>query len=261
MSGGSGSEMSTPCVSPKGPASPSPNKFCPGSLIQLANGQLKAVENMTVEDFELSAALSSSLRVEYSIVSRIEKSPLGHLRAEKKEDADVVIYFRVGHLSAEVAVEATTAHPFFVVGKGWSSAAPASTLTRFGLKVALLVAGDTCISLACRDASQSSRNVTDENTLAAASASSAVRGPAGVASAPSRPEATKVDARTTFPFQYGPAPGTGEPPPAPASSHSGVPPLLFTATESELASFRRWSAPEDDRLLETFLAHHSHIPK
>jgi Ataxin-1 and HBP1 module (AXH) len=51
----------------------------------------------------------------------------------------------------QVAVEACEDHPFFVVGKGWSSTSPAATHARFGLQVAQLVAGDTCISLSYKE--------------------------------------------------------------------------------------------------------------
>lgn len=53
--------------------SPTPN-FNKGSLIQLSNGELKRVEDMTTEDFVLSAERSPALRLDPSTVVRIEHS-------------------------------------------------------------------------------------------------------------------------------------------------------------------------------------------
>lgn len=48
--------------------------FAKGSLIQLANGELRRVEDMRTEDFVLSAQQSPELRLADSTVVRIKES-------------------------------------------------------------------------------------------------------------------------------------------------------------------------------------------
>lgn len=50
--------------------------FAKGSLIQLANGALRKVEDMKTEDFVLSAEKSPELRLENSTVIKIEENPI-----------------------------------------------------------------------------------------------------------------------------------------------------------------------------------------
>ncbi len=46
-----------------------------------------------------------------------------------------------------MTVEADVEHPFFVFGKGWSSAAPEKTMNRYKLPCRQLKVGDECVSL------------------------------------------------------------------------------------------------------------------
>lgn len=53
-----------------------PGNFAKGSLIQLANGDLRRVEDMRTEDFVMSAEQSTKLRLADSTVVRIEENPI-----------------------------------------------------------------------------------------------------------------------------------------------------------------------------------------
>lgn len=65
--------------SPTGPGLPShlhyPPHFIKGSIIQLANGDLKRVEDLQTDDFVSSAQVSADLKVDSSTVVRIEEHP------------------------------------------------------------------------------------------------------------------------------------------------------------------------------------------
>ncbi|XP_041375226.1 ataxin-1-like [Gigantopelta aegis] len=141
---------------PRSPGSPPPNLPCPpphlhypphfmkGSIIQLANGELKHVENLQTEDFVNSAEISADLKIDSSTVVRIKEYP---------ERSTAVLGFSVGEHRVQVTVEATSEHPFFVFGQGWSSCSPEWTLRRYGLECHKLSVGDVCISLTHKDVS------------------------------------------------------------------------------------------------------------
>jgi hypothetical protein len=92
------STNSTPCRSPN-PAPPhhpyQPNQFNRGSLIQLANGELKAIEAMSSEDFVKSAASSPNLRVEFTEIARVDR----HIVHGQET---IVVHFRVGNRNSDV---------------------------------------------------------------------------------------------------------------------------------------------------------------
>ncbi|XP_033755081.1 ataxin-1-like [Pecten maximus] len=115
-----------------------PPHFMKGSIIQLANGELKRVEDLQTDDFGQSADISSDLKIDSSTVVRME---------EKSDGSTVVLGFVVGEHRVQVTVEATVEHPFFVFGQGWSSCDPDKTLERYGLECHRLSVGDICISL------------------------------------------------------------------------------------------------------------------
>ena len=52
-----------------------PQHFMKGSIIQLANGELKRVEDLVTDDFVHSADISSDLKIDTSTVVHIEESP------------------------------------------------------------------------------------------------------------------------------------------------------------------------------------------
>ncbi|KAF8782569.1 ataxin-1-like isoform X2 [Argiope bruennichi] len=138
------SSVSSGSPSPAPPASPTaaqlkyPQSFMKGAIIQLANNQLKQVENMTTEDFIECGMLSPTLRIDTSTVTSIEKMP---------STGAAKLGFQVGQDNIQITVEAPLEHPFFVYKQGWSSCSPERSAQRYGLTCHKLKVGDTCISL------------------------------------------------------------------------------------------------------------------
>ncbi|XP_068616591.1 ataxin-1-like [Brachionichthys hirsutus] len=118
-----------------------PPFFMRGSIIQLADGELKRVEDLKTEDFIQSAEISSELKIDSSTVERIDNG---------QSPNAVVIQFSVGALKAQVCVEVLVEYPFFVFGQGWSSCCPDRTTQLFELSCAKLCVGDVCVSLTLR---------------------------------------------------------------------------------------------------------------
>uniref|UniRef100_A0A3B4ZAF9 Ataxin-1-like n=1 Tax=Stegastes partitus TaxID=144197 RepID=A0A3B4ZAF9_9TELE len=118
-----------------------PPFFMRGSIIQLADGELKRVEDLKTEDFIQSAEISSELKIDSSTVERIDSG---------QSPNAVVIQFSVGELKAQVCVEVLVEYPFFVFGQGWSSCCPDRTTQLFELSCAKLCVGDVCVSLTLR---------------------------------------------------------------------------------------------------------------
>ncbi|XP_078688216.1 uncharacterized protein LOC144920158 isoform X1 [Branchiostoma floridae x Branchiostoma belcheri] len=118
--------------------------FMKGSVIQLAGGELKRVEDVTTEDFlQMSGSGPTS-----SSPHHVTSSTVVRITMEDGSSAGLVhITFAVGHDKNLVTVESTVDHPFFVVGQGWSSCRPERTLSRYSLQCHTLTVGDTCISL------------------------------------------------------------------------------------------------------------------
>jgi hypothetical protein len=52
-----------------------PPHFMKGSIIELANGELKRVEDLRTDDFVNSASVSGDLRIDSSTVVKIEERP------------------------------------------------------------------------------------------------------------------------------------------------------------------------------------------
>lgn len=115
-----------------------PPHFMKGSIIQLANGDLKRVEDLQTDDFIHSAKISADLKIDSSTVVRTD---------ENIERGTTILSFLVGENKVQVTVEATLEHPFFVFGQGWSSCCPQRTIKRYGLDCHKLSVGDVCISL------------------------------------------------------------------------------------------------------------------
>ncbi|KAF5305608.1 hypothetical protein FQR65_LT07688 [Abscondita terminalis] len=133
---------------PRSPAKTGNNNVVPvstftkGSLIQLANGELRAVEDMRTEDFVNSAERSPELRLADSTVVRIEENPI---------TGTGTVTLSYNQRRTQVEFEASLEHPFFVYGQGWASCAPDRTLQIYGLKVHRLQVGDILISLTPRE--------------------------------------------------------------------------------------------------------------
>nr|XP_006002926.1 PREDICTED: ataxin-1 isoform X3 [Latimeria chalumnae] len=130
--------VSSPAVAPP----TLPPYFMKGSIIQLANGELKKVEDLKTEDFIQSAEISSELKIDSSTVERIEDS---------HNPGFAVIQFAVGEHRAQVSVEVLVEYPFFVFGQGWSSCCPSRTTQLFDLPCSKLSVGDVCISLTLKN--------------------------------------------------------------------------------------------------------------
>ncbi|XP_077383417.1 ataxin-1-like [Festucalex cinctus] len=133
-----------------------PPFFMRGSIIQLADGELKRVEDLKTEDFIQSAEISSELKIDSSTVERIDSG---------QSPNAVVIQFSVGELKAQVCVEVLVEYPFFVFGQGWSSCCPDRTTQLFELSCAKLCVGDVCVSLTLRGLRHGS--LTDSQALGA----------------------------------------------------------------------------------------------
>ena len=78
-----------------------PQHFMRGSIIQLANGELKRVEDLVTDDFVQSADISSDLKIDSSTVVQIEENPsqgtavLGFLVGEHKVQVRLTRYKKV----------------------------------------------------------------------------------------------------------------------------------------------------------------------
>eukprot|EP00064_Thunnus_orientalis_P009113 superscaffoldBa00001137_g9136 len=125
-----------------------------GTEMELADGELKRVEDLKTEDFIQSAEISSELKIDSSTVERIDSGQTPNA---------VVIQFSVGELKAQVCVEVLVEYPFFVFGQGWSSCCPDRTTQLFELSCAKLCVGDVCVSLTLRGLRNGS--VTDSQAL------------------------------------------------------------------------------------------------
>ncbi|CAG2106449.1 unnamed protein product [Medioppia subpectinata] len=121
-----------------------PMYFQKGSIIQLGNGEVKRVEDMSTQDFIDSASDSQDLCADCSEVIKI---------VEKIKSCSVLLSFSVGRDKVPVNVEAPVEHPFFVFHKGWSSCSPERSHIRYGLKCRKLRVGDNCVSLTPRSVS------------------------------------------------------------------------------------------------------------
>ncbi|XP_016126264.1 ataxin-1a [Sinocyclocheilus grahami] len=130
-------------TTPPPPSAPSlPPYFTKGSIIQLANGELKRVEDLKTEDFIQSAEISNELKIDSSTVERIDSSHTPNF---------AIIQFAVGEHHSQVSVEVLVEYPFFVFGQGWSSCCPERTTQLLELPCTKLSVGDVCISLTLKN--------------------------------------------------------------------------------------------------------------
>ncbi|XP_059363822.1 ataxin-1-like [Carassius carassius] len=136
----------SPQSSPSSPSAVLPPFFMKGSIIQLADGELKRVEDLRTEDFVQSAEVSGELKIDSSTVEHIECS---------RTPNAVIIQFSVGENKAQVCVEVLVEYPFFVFGQGWSSCCPDRTTQLLALSCAKLSVGDVCISLTLKSLNDS----------------------------------------------------------------------------------------------------------
>ena len=118
-----------------------------GSLIQLADGSLKRVEDLQTEDFLRSADASADVRIDRSTVVRLERPSPPPTSSSTPPPSSVLLTFSVGRARVQVRVEAALEHPFYVFERGWASCAPELTQARYQLPCRPLQVGDVCISL------------------------------------------------------------------------------------------------------------------
>ncbi|XP_010871668.3 ataxin-1a isoform X2 [Esox lucius] len=138
---------SAPSSAAPGPSLPP--YFIKGSIIQLANGELKRVEDLKTEDFIQSAEISSELKIDSSTVERIDGNHASNF---------AIVQFSVGEHRAQVSVEVLVEYPFFVFGQGWSSCSPDRTTQLLELPCTKLCVGDVCISLTLKNLRNGSLN-------------------------------------------------------------------------------------------------------
>ncbi|XP_040920205.1 uncharacterized protein zmp:0000000926 [Toxotes jaculatrix] len=138
-----GRELS-PCHLHTSPQAPHPSPpallphFTKGSLIELASGQLKRVEDLQTEDFLRSADTSSEFHLSTCTVLVISPSStqgFSHLQVHLTD--------RNTQELLKVLVE----YPFFVQDQGWSSCCPQKTAQLYGLPCRQLMEGDVCLAL------------------------------------------------------------------------------------------------------------------
>ncbi|KAM9386004.1 ataxin-1a [Pholidichthys leucotaenia] len=158
-----------------------PPYFIKGSIIQLADGELKRVEDLKTEDFIQSAEISDEVKIDSSTVERIEGSHTSPNFA--------VVQFAVGEHRTQVSVEVLLEYPFFVFGQGWSSCCPDRTTQLLELPCTKLSVGDVCISLTLKNLKNGSLKKTqplEPATLASAPISSHghLKSPRAVSDAP-----------------------------------------------------------------------------
>ncbi|XP_028309365.1 ataxin-1-like [Gouania willdenowi] len=112
--------------------------FTKGSLIELASGQLKRVEELRTQDFLKSADTSPEFHLSTCTVLLISPGitqGFSHLQVHLKD--------RNTQELLKVLVE----YPFFVQDHGWSSCCPQRTLQMYGLSCRQLMEGDVCLAL------------------------------------------------------------------------------------------------------------------
>ena len=108
-----------------------------GTMIELADGNLRRVEDMQTQDFLTCVESTPDLAVDVSQVVRIDD----------RGNGNAYITLAVGKKKTNFLVETPLEHPFFVYHKGWSSCSPPLTLSRYGLQTRRLQVGDSCVSL------------------------------------------------------------------------------------------------------------------
>jgi len=118
-----------------------PPHFRAGSIIQLADGNMKKVEELRTEDFVSSAASCPDISLEEATVTNLDSN-------NSDRSGHLVVTFSLGKFASErVSVTISPEHPFFVTDQGWSSFSPSLSMARFSLDCRQLTLGDVCISL------------------------------------------------------------------------------------------------------------------
>lgn len=112
--------------------------FAKGSLIELAGGHLKRVEELKTEDFLRSADTLPEFHLSTCTILLISPGPthgFNHLQ--------VLLTDR----NTQELLTVLTEYPFFVRDHGWSSCSPQRSAQMYGLQCRQLSTGDVCLAL------------------------------------------------------------------------------------------------------------------
>uniref|UniRef100_A0A1I7WTX5 AXH domain-containing protein n=1 Tax=Heterorhabditis bacteriophora TaxID=37862 RepID=A0A1I7WTX5_HETBA len=122
---------------------------------------------MCSDDFLLSAPLSRDLCVDASTVREIARTAaLARIKfavGQLQYDVSYLIPKPIKYATLELQLE----HPFFVLGKGWSSCDPDRSANTFGLQCQQLKVGDVCVSLS-RKSTENAKQLEETVTIAEA---------------------------------------------------------------------------------------------
>ncbi|KAM3872450.1 uncharacterized protein ACN63O_003757 [Diretmus argenteus] len=196
--------------------------FTKGSLIELASGRLKRVEELRTEDFMRSADTSPEFHLSTCTVLLIAPS-----NAQGFSHLQVHLTDRNTQELLKVLVE----YPFFVRDRGWSSCCPQRTTQLYGLPCRQLAEGDVCLALT---PTPTSTQRTHTRTGSRAHRPHFPCRAGGESSSSHREEMPPPPPPPPLPHH--PPPTVVAPPPAPAAD----PP----AQEQPRPRKRRWSAPD-----------------
>ncbi|XP_024149677.1 ataxin-1-like [Oryzias melastigma] len=209
--------------------------FTKGSLIELASGKLKRVEELRTEDFLRSADTSSEFHLSTCTVQWISPSS-----AQGFSHLQVHLTDRNTQETLKVLME----YPFFVQDRGWSSCSPQRTTQLYGLPCRQLSEGDVCLAL--------TPTPTQTHRTQARTSSRTHR--------PHLPSKVTVESSSSHREEMPPPP---PPPPLPHQAPAPAPVLQRAlaaeppAREQQCRRKRRWSAPDalpltgpDEKLLD-----------
>ncbi|XP_028849840.1 inactive histone-lysine N-methyltransferase 2E [Denticeps clupeoides] len=112
--------------------------FTKGSLIELAGGRLKRVEDMRTEDFLRSADTLPEFHLSTCTVLLISPSPTHGFNQLQVLLAD---------RNTQELLTVLAEYPFFVRDRGWSSCCPERSAQLYGLSCRQLHPGDVCLAL------------------------------------------------------------------------------------------------------------------
>uniref|UniRef100_A0A1I7UXM8 AXH domain-containing protein n=1 Tax=Caenorhabditis tropicalis TaxID=1561998 RepID=A0A1I7UXM8_9PELO len=121
-----------------------PTHFMRGTQLHVTNGDIKKVEDLSSDDFLKCAAESDDVLVNASIVRTIKINSAG----------SVTIVFETGTERQQVSLKCQIEHPFFVLGKGWSSCNPRKSGENYGLDCENLQVDDVCIVLTRKESDE-----------------------------------------------------------------------------------------------------------
>ncbi|KAM4610002.1 uncharacterized protein ACJ7VT_013336 [Polymixia lowei] len=222
-------QYSRPHASPPAPH-PSPPALLPhftkGSLIELASGRLKRVEELRTEDFLRSADTSQEFHLSTCTVLLI-----GPGNAQGFNHLQVHLTDRNTQELLKVLVE----YPFFVRDRGWSSCCPQRTTQLYGLPCRQLAEGDVCLALTPTPTPTPAPTHRTHARASSRAHRAHLPSRAGGESGGSHREEMPPPPPPP-PLPHHPPPTTLAPPPAPAAD----PP----AQEQARLRKRRWSAPD-----------------